>query len=167
MTYFTAIAMQDPSHIFNLHHSSCQCQILNPLSETRDWTCNFMVTSHICFHCAIMGIPQSFYFGEGRVPTTIAGLCPGCSSLNYKVLLTSSVSDLRKTRHTFIKPQTQPFTGFPGPSPRFPPENILDISSFPSLFPFLPFSILYVFGQMPTIHGNHCFNWWSYCREQY
>ena len=31
-----ATAMQDPSHAFNLHHSSGQRQILNLLSEARD-----------------------------------------------------------------------------------------------------------------------------------
>ena len=34
--YTTATAMQDPSHVCNLHHSSRQCGILNPLSEARD-----------------------------------------------------------------------------------------------------------------------------------
>ena len=33
--YTTATAMWDPSHIFDLHHSSQQCQILNLLSEAR------------------------------------------------------------------------------------------------------------------------------------
>ena len=33
--YATATAMRDPSCICNLHHSSGQCQILNPLSEAR------------------------------------------------------------------------------------------------------------------------------------
>ena len=39
--YTIATAMWDPSlhHIGNLHHSSWQCQILNPLSEGRDGTC--------------------------------------------------------------------------------------------------------------------------------
>ena len=32
----TATAMQDPSCVCNLHHSSRQCQILNPLSKARD-----------------------------------------------------------------------------------------------------------------------------------
>ena len=34
-------AVQDPSCICNLHHSSKQCQILNPLSGARDqtWVC--------------------------------------------------------------------------------------------------------------------------------
>ena len=49
--------MPDPSHICNLHHSSRQCQILNPLIEARDWTCNLMVPSQICFHCATTGTP--------------------------------------------------------------------------------------------------------------
>ena len=31
-----ATAMQDPSHVCNLNHSSRQPQILNPLSEARD-----------------------------------------------------------------------------------------------------------------------------------
>ena len=42
-----AATMWDPSHVCNLHHSSWQCQILNPLSETRNWTCNLMETSFI------------------------------------------------------------------------------------------------------------------------
>ena len=35
----TATAKRDPSHFCNLHHSSQQCQILNPLSKARDQTC--------------------------------------------------------------------------------------------------------------------------------
>ena len=38
LAYATAIAMWDLSHVCNLHHSSQQCQILNPLSEARDQT---------------------------------------------------------------------------------------------------------------------------------
>ena len=34
--YTTATAMLDLSHICDLHHSSRQCWILNPLSEARD-----------------------------------------------------------------------------------------------------------------------------------
>ena len=36
--YTTATSMQDPSCMCNLHHSSWQCQILNPLSEAKDQT---------------------------------------------------------------------------------------------------------------------------------
>ena len=34
--YTIATTMQDPSHVCNLHHSSWQCQILNPWSKARD-----------------------------------------------------------------------------------------------------------------------------------
>ena len=45
--YTTATARPDPSHICNLHHSSWQCQIFNPLSTARDGTRNLMVPSWI------------------------------------------------------------------------------------------------------------------------
>ena len=45
--YTTATAMQDPSHIFNLHHSSQQRQILNQLNKSRDRTHIFMDTSWV------------------------------------------------------------------------------------------------------------------------
>ena len=32
----TATAMQDPSHVWDLHHSPQQHQILNPLNKARD-----------------------------------------------------------------------------------------------------------------------------------
>ena len=53
----TATAMQDPSHPFDLHHSSQQCQIHNLLSKARDRTHNLMFRSWTCFHCAMMGTP--------------------------------------------------------------------------------------------------------------
>ena len=37
-TYTTATAMWDPCRVCNLHHSSWQCWIPNPLSEARDQT---------------------------------------------------------------------------------------------------------------------------------
>ena len=36
--YTTAKAKWDPSHVCDLHHSSQQCRILNPRSQTRDLT---------------------------------------------------------------------------------------------------------------------------------
>ena len=57
--YATATATWDPSHVCDLHHSSRQHRILNPLSKTRDRTCNFMVSSQIRFHCATTGTPSS------------------------------------------------------------------------------------------------------------
>ena len=47
LAYATAIATPDPSRICNLHHSSPQHWILNPLSKVRDQTCNLMVPSRI------------------------------------------------------------------------------------------------------------------------
>ena len=59
LAYNTAIAMQDLSHVCDLHHSSQQHCILNPLSKAKDQTHNLMVTSQIQihFHCATMGTP--------------------------------------------------------------------------------------------------------------
>ena len=42
--YTTTTAMLDPNHIYNLHHSSWQHLIFNPLSGARDQTCNLMDT---------------------------------------------------------------------------------------------------------------------------
>ena len=47
LAYATATVTQDPSHICDLHHSSRQCQTLNPPSEARDGTCILMDTSQI------------------------------------------------------------------------------------------------------------------------
>ena len=55
--YTTVTAMQDPSGVCDLHHSSGQCRILNPLSEAWDRTCNLSVPSGIRFCCATMGTP--------------------------------------------------------------------------------------------------------------
>ena len=44
LAYATASTTLDPSHIFNLHHSSWQHQILNQLSRARDRTCILMDT---------------------------------------------------------------------------------------------------------------------------
>ena len=36
LAYATATTRPDPSRLFDLHQSSQQCQILNPLSEVKD-----------------------------------------------------------------------------------------------------------------------------------
>ena len=53
----TATAMQDLNHVYNLHHSSWQRRILNPLSVARNRTHNLMVTSRILFRCTTVGTP--------------------------------------------------------------------------------------------------------------
>ena len=49
--YATATGTWDPSRICDLHHSSRQCWILNPLSKARDQIYNLMVPSRISFCC--------------------------------------------------------------------------------------------------------------------
>ena len=57
LAYTTATATPDPSHICDLHYSSGQHQILNPLIEARDQTCNLM-PSQIRFCRAATGTPM-------------------------------------------------------------------------------------------------------------
>ena len=61
--YTSATEIPDPSCIYDLHHSSWQLWILNPLIEARDPTHNLMFPSWIRFHCATAGpsIPQFLY----------------------------------------------------------------------------------------------------------
>jgi len=53
--YTTATATWGLSHICDLHHSSQQCRIPDPLSEARDRTCILMDPSWVHFHCSTMG----------------------------------------------------------------------------------------------------------------
>ena len=48
LAYTRATATVDPSHICDVHYSSQQQWILNPLSEARGRTCNLMDTSWVC-----------------------------------------------------------------------------------------------------------------------
>ena len=56
-TYTTATATPDSSLVCDLHHSSWQRRIFNPLSEVRDRTWILMDASRVCFHCTMTGIP--------------------------------------------------------------------------------------------------------------
>ena len=53
--YTRATATQDSSRVCDLHCSSQQCQILNPLLEARDRTYILMVTSWIRYHWTMTG----------------------------------------------------------------------------------------------------------------
>ena len=55
--YTRATATQNLSHVCDLHHSSQQRRILNPLSKARDQTHNLMVPSQIRFRLATTGTP--------------------------------------------------------------------------------------------------------------
>ena len=57
--YATDTATPDPNCICNLHHSSRQRRILNPLTKARDRICVLMdTTTKICFRWATTGIPM-------------------------------------------------------------------------------------------------------------
>ena len=58
--YTTAIATEDPSRIYNLHHSPWQHLIINPLSEARDQTSVLMHASWVCYHRATTGTPHIY-----------------------------------------------------------------------------------------------------------
>ena len=60
--HVTTTAMPDPSHIGDLHHSSRQYWILNPLNEARDQTLILMDTSGVHYHWATMGTPVGHLF---------------------------------------------------------------------------------------------------------
>ena len=61
-SFITAGATPDPSHLCDLHHSSRQCQILNPLGKARDQTRDLMVPSQIRFCCSTTGTPSLTFF---------------------------------------------------------------------------------------------------------
>ena len=67
----------DPSCVHDIHHSSLQRQILNPLNEARDQTCNLMLPSWIRFRCATMGTLKAFTFSmlDSRVIAVQATAC--------------------------------------------------------------------------------------------
>ena len=58
-TYTTAPAMPDPTCVCDLHHSSQQHWILNPLSKARDQTPILVDTSWLHFLCNTVGSPRS------------------------------------------------------------------------------------------------------------
>ena len=63
----TAIAMPELSHICDLHCSSQQCRIPDPLSETRGQTCILMDTSYVRFCWTAMGTPSHWIFLEASM----------------------------------------------------------------------------------------------------
>ena len=70
LAYATATATLDPSYVCDLHHSSRQCWILNPLSKARDWTCYLMVPRWICFCSVMTGTPSHLRAVQSKIFTT-------------------------------------------------------------------------------------------------
>ena len=64
--YSTAIATRDPSRVCDLHHSSQQHQIPNPLIEARDQTHILMDTCRIHLHCTTMRTPLQMVLEKPR-----------------------------------------------------------------------------------------------------
>ena len=56
--YNTATTTWDPICVCNLHQSSQQCWIFNPLSKARNQTSMLMDANRILFHCSTTGTPQ-------------------------------------------------------------------------------------------------------------
>ena len=70
-------ATRDLSHIWDLHHRSQQCQILNPLSEAMDWTCMLMDTSQVCYCWATTWTPFFFFFLPMSLLSSLKSLFEG------------------------------------------------------------------------------------------
>ena len=61
-TAYTTATTSNPSRICDLHHSSRQRQILDPLSEVRDHIRILVDSSRVHFCWAMTGIPHKRYF---------------------------------------------------------------------------------------------------------
>ena len=86
LAYATAIATRDPSHVCNLHYSSGECWILNPLSEARDWVHILTVTSQVHHHWAAAGTPGLVFF-----QLTLTSRIRLCKAPNYNYCLFSPI----------------------------------------------------------------------------
>ena len=81
-THTTATSTQDPSRICDLHHSSWQHQIFNPLSEAKDHTRILMDTRQV-------GNPLSHH-GNSKNLSLLIQSCMG--SLEYKRCVSVSLT---------------------------------------------------------------------------
>jgi len=98
-TYTTATSTQDPSRICDLHHSSWQHQIFNPLSEAKDQTRILMDTRQV-------GNPLSHH-GNSKNLSLLIQSCMGslsvsltkpseCFATGFLVIITGWATHVRK-----------------------------------------------------------------------
>ena len=76
--------MPDLSSVCDLHHSSWQHWLLNPLSEARDQTRNLEVPNWIYFCCTITRIPKFYYYYYYYYCTITNILSATCFLLMYR-----------------------------------------------------------------------------------
>jgi len=155
-TTATATQIWATSHVCDLHHSSWQRWILNPLSEARDQTHNLMVPSRIHFLWATTGTTIfSFFFFCALIPSrTQTSLGPSLSqsSLIY-VLTQSSLSSLTQSSLTYVLTQSSLTLPHPDflhlrPYPEFP---ILPYPESPHLRPYPDFLHLRPYPEFPIL----------------
>ena len=110
LAYNTATATSDLSHTCDLHHSSPQCQILNPLSEARDRTHGLMVPTQICFRCATTGTPNC-NISLLAVRISLLSLYPPHSH-SFKILVLEPQSSQLFPLHRGVFPMNDPLLFF-------------------------------------------------------
>ena len=91
LAYATVTATPDPSLVCDLHHSSRQWRILDPMSKARDQTPNLMVPSRIHYPLCHNGNSHVVYFF--RMSFIFAWLICRCS-LNILDINPWSIADL-------------------------------------------------------------------------
>jgi len=102
--YTTATATSHPSRVCDLHHSSWQHWILNPLSKARDGTHTLMVRSRIRFHGATTGTPF-FFFNPTLIST------PKCLVGDSLLLNSFLKNGLALPLHVLLKHLRHQFSG--------------------------------------------------------
>ena len=103
--YATATATQNPSHICNLHHSSQQHWVLNPLSKARNQT-QVLMDTEPCWECPLVSFlisPFSSSLGSSLLPSLTE-----CTSKELKSVLKSLPPPLTLVYTTVI---SQPHIG--------------------------------------------------------
>ena len=83
------------SHVYDLHHSSQQHQILDPLSKARDQIWILTDTSQVCYHWAKTRTPQLILILNFYVPSVLSYLV---LAINLKYGRSGIISPLYKKR---------------------------------------------------------------------